>query len=259
MMNFIAKDLARCIETINSIVSSNVSTSDAVKAFTVCLEDRRYYNHPGYDLVSIVRALSLNVLGINAGGASTIEQQLVRTITGRYERKISRKVKEILLARSISRVYDKETLLDAYLGIAYFGHELTGAKCASLSLFNSDANDLGLAEAATIASLLLCPVPRARTDHWWHRVERRAIYAVRVAAKVRSGASWGEWTIGFHDGSLTLASMRLKRHLENLSVSLASVENRSFRLDPWVYARLRPASGEVLQYHSSDRATKTFP
>lgn len=210
-------DLARCFLRIEEGISSVEDAPSNVKLFAICLEDRRFYNHPGFDWVSIVRATLLNAVGFNAGGASTIEQQLVRTITGERQRSFVRKLKEIFLARAISKRYGKDTLINIYLSIAYFGYGLSGCDAASLQVFEKETNDLDAASAAVIASLLLYPVPRTTTFDWVERVMRRARYAFRIAEDIGRASGIGEWAIGYKSGSFTLASDKLRGHAANLT------------------------------------------
>lgn len=151
--------------------------------YVLLLEDRRFYHHPGFDVLSIGRALLKNLRGMRGGGASTIEQQLVRTITNRRERTITRKLREIMLAAIITQRFSKDAILDAYLQYAYFGTGLIGCERAALRLFHCSPHLLQGFQAAFLAGLLLYPAPRMTSLKWLHKASRRALYALRLEAK----------------------------------------------------------------------------
>ena len=136
--------------------------SDALIAVTIATEDRTFFTNPGFSLRAIIRAFASNLmLRQTYSGASTITQQVVKNILlspeERYERSLSRKAKEILLAAAVTLRYDKETILSLYLNEIYYGRNATGAEQASLTYFNKHASELSLEEAAFIAGLPQAP------------------------------------------------------------------------------------------------------
>ncbi|WP_374702115.1 biosynthetic peptidoglycan transglycosylase [Herbaspirillum sp. B65] len=144
------------------------------------LEDRRFFKHGGVDLKSVCRESFKACLGRRHGGASTIDMQFVRTVTGYRERTIKRKIYEIFLASLIQIRYSKIVILRSYLQCAFLGSHLRGVHAASLKIFNKPSMDLSLQEAATIAAMLVYPRPMKPTDEWNLRVQRRADYGQRV-------------------------------------------------------------------------------
>ncbi len=89
-------------------------------AATIATEDKDFYNHPGYDILAIIRAIWQNyTTGETVSGASTITQQLARTILltpeERTQRTYLRKAREIILAGEITRRYTKDQILELYL------------------------------------------------------------------------------------------------------------------------------------------------
>ncbi len=92
----------------------------------IVAEDHRYFWHQGIDFIGILRAIIRNFFG-KLEGASTIEQQLVRVITGRYEISFSRKIKEILLASTLFGVFEKDEIAMIYLERGYYGEGIMGA------------------------------------------------------------------------------------------------------------------------------------
>lgn len=91
----------------------------------ILAEDKRASRHCGFDVIAILRSLILTGIGKPHGG-STILQQLIRTITGRYEKSIKRKITEIALAYLVARKVDRSIYPRVYLSIAYYGTGLEG-------------------------------------------------------------------------------------------------------------------------------------
>ncbi|HET6454804.1 MAG TPA: penicillin-binding protein 1A [Armatimonadota bacterium] len=121
---------------------------------TVAIEDARFYKHPGVDPRGIVRAIYQNVRkGRRAQGGSTLTQQLARNIYLTREKKISRKLKEILLALELERNFTKEQILELYMNQVYYGSGSYGVQTASTVYFGKNVKDLSLAESALLAGL----------------------------------------------------------------------------------------------------------
>lgn len=122
----------------------------------VAVEDRRFYQHDGVDVVGIAAAIRDNILGASRG-ASTITQQLVGnmhpTIINRADRTLSRKVREQRAAREMERHYTKNEILEAYLNQIHFGRNWYGIDAAARHYFGKSAADLSIAEAASLAAL----------------------------------------------------------------------------------------------------------
>lgn len=127
----------------------------------ILLEDRRYFRHGGVDLWCVPRLLVQALNGRRLGGMSTIEQQLVRTILGRYERTYIRKTREIALSLILKYRHNKLFLLRIYLATAYFGYRIRGCDEAANFLFGKSAGWLTSDEATLVASLLVYPLPRS--------------------------------------------------------------------------------------------------
>lgn len=122
----------------------------------VAVEDQRFYQHDGVDVVGIAAAIKDNLLGASRG-ASTITQQLVGNmhpeIIDRSDRSISRKLREQSAAREMERRYTKEQILEAYLNQISFGHGWFGIESASRHYFGKPAARLSITEAAALAAL----------------------------------------------------------------------------------------------------------
>jgi len=122
----------------------------------VAVEDQRFYQHDGVDLVGIAGALKDNLLGEHRG-ASTITQQLVGNmhpdIIDRTDKSLGRKLREQSAAREMERHYSKEQILEAYLNQIDFGHGYFGIESAARHYFGKSASTLTLAEAAALAAM----------------------------------------------------------------------------------------------------------
>jgi penicillin-binding protein 1A len=122
----------------------------------VAVEDQRFYQHDGVDLVGVAAAIKDNLLG-DRRGASTITQQLVGNMhpeaVDRRDRSLSRKLREQSAAREMEKHYTKDQILEAYLNQIDYGHGWRGIEMASRHYFGKGAAQLTLAEAATLAAL----------------------------------------------------------------------------------------------------------
>src|SRR3982750_3384510 len=130
---------------------------DLVNA-VVAIEDSKFYQHGGYDLMGIVRAALKNfTAGHVRQGASTITQQLARNSFSLKERTFRRKLLEILLSKRIEERFGKQKIMELYLNRIYFGGGLYGAEAASRGYFGKPAKDMTLGECATLAGLIKSP------------------------------------------------------------------------------------------------------
>jgi penicillin-binding protein 1A len=124
----------------------------------IAAEDRRFYEHNGIDPVGIGRALMRNVSrGSVEEGASTITQQLARTVFLSQDRTIIRKLKEALLAGKLERQLSKQQILEQYLNYVYLGSSAYGVSDAAWIYFSKTPAELTLPEAALIAGLPPAP------------------------------------------------------------------------------------------------------
>ena len=136
--------------------------SPYVVAATIATEDKAYYQHPGFDITAIARALIQNYThGEVVSGASTITQQLARTLllspTEKNEQSIRRKAREIILAAEIERRYTKDQILELYLNEIYYSNMAYGIEAAAETYFNTTADQLDLAQSAFLAGLPQSP------------------------------------------------------------------------------------------------------
>ncbi|MHC1770782.1 MAG: transglycosylase domain-containing protein [Flexilinea sp.] len=138
------------------------NVSPFVVAATIATEDKDFYNHPGFDITAIVRALIQNIKsGSTVSGASTITQQLARNLLlspeERSKRSIMRKTKEIFLAAEITRRYSKNQILELYLNENYYSNFAYGIEAAAQTYFGIPAKYLDLSQSAFLAGLPQAP------------------------------------------------------------------------------------------------------
>jgi 1A family penicillin-binding protein len=130
----------------------------------VAVEDRRFFDHDGFDPIRIAgSALAVMEAGEAVQGGSTITQQLARQSVGR-EKTLARKVRELLFAAQLEHHLSKDEILELYLNKVYFGDGLYGVEAASRGYFGKRAAELSLPEAALLAGLLKAPSSYAPTD-----------------------------------------------------------------------------------------------
>ena len=146
------------IEVPLSEVSPNLT-----KAIT-SIEDQRFFDHHGFDLVRIASAALSNVRhNRRAQGGSTITQQLARQSFLTPNKSYRRKVQELILAARLERLYTKQQILELYFNKIYFGDGLYGVEAASRGYFGKHASEVTVAEAALLAGLVKSPSSYAPT------------------------------------------------------------------------------------------------
>lgn len=129
-----------------------------VRFAVVCAEDAAFYHHPGLDLLGIARALWVDIAqGRYAQGASTITQQFAKTRFLSSEKKVIRKLKELVLARKLEQKVSKDDILAMYMNEIYFGDGRYGVEEASRYFFGKPVSQVNVAEAALLAAVVNSP------------------------------------------------------------------------------------------------------
>lgn len=124
----------------------------------VAMEDRDFFTHPGFSVKGIIRAILHDVLtGRAKQGASTLTQQLSRGVFLTQEKKIIRKIREIILAIQIEHQFSKREILQLYLNEIYLGSGAYGVKAAAKKYFDKELSELTTGEAALIVGLIPAP------------------------------------------------------------------------------------------------------
>jgi 1A family penicillin-binding protein len=153
----------------------------------VAVEDQRFFDHGGIDMIRVAGAAWRNLRdGWGTQGGSTLTQQLARQSFLTREKTVRRKLKEIVVAARIESVFSKDQILEWYLNKVYFGNGLYGAEAASLGYFGKHASDLNVAEAALLAGLVKAPGLYAPTLSMDRALARRhtTLEAMRSAGAI---------------------------------------------------------------------------
>ncbi|WP_377293089.1 biosynthetic peptidoglycan transglycosylase [Rhizobium sp. SG2393] len=181
------RDFEHLVAAVKYLLSNSTAqrrTMDTVIHAVLVAEDRRFMRHSGVDLIALLRAAIKWARGGRLEGASTIEQQLVRTIRGRYELTLGRKCSEIILASRLSRAFPKAELINCYLHIAYFGWRANGIEQAAARL-GVDLDACSIEEAAALAAMLKVPMPKVPTARFAQRHSMRVDYIIKNWAAMR--------------------------------------------------------------------------
>ncbi|UBQ01560.1 transglycosylase domain-containing protein [Curtobacterium sp. TXMA1] len=171
--------------------------SDQLKNAAIDGEDKRFWDHGGVDMTSLVRAGVGSIAGGlgESGGGSTLTMQLVRNIkmqqaleqpteearekayNDAVEQTIPRKLEEMKLAIGLAKKYSHKEILTGYLNIAYFGDQTYGVQAAAQHYFNKSATDLTPAEAASILAIVQSPNTRnlAKEENYAANKARRDV------------------------------------------------------------------------------------
>ena len=146
-------DIKRTIVSLDDI-------SDYAEQATIAVEDKNFYNHNGIEPLAIVRAILKNIASgkpLSGQGGSTITQQVLKNALLTSDKRVSRKLKEWVLAPRLEDVLTKEQILEVYLNEVPYGGNVYGIQEASLRFFGKEAKDLSLAESAYLAALPQAP------------------------------------------------------------------------------------------------------
>ncbi len=141
------------------LVVKSDELSDNLKKATVAIEDRDFFQHSGVSFTGTIRATYVNFTGGAVQGGSTLTQQLVKQVffadesSDRSFGGIPRKIKELILAVEIERMYDKDQILTLYLNESPYGGRRNGAESGAQTYFGKSAKDLTLAEASLLAAI----------------------------------------------------------------------------------------------------------
>ncbi len=149
------------IHSFGAVYSEIVKARDLPKHVTdavVYTEDRRFYQHHGFDVISFARAMLANLFaGRYAQGGSTITQQVAKNLFLTNQKTVSRKVQELLLAFWLEYKFTKEQILSLYLNRVYFGNGAYGIEAAANRYFQKNSGDLNVLEGAILAGMLKAP------------------------------------------------------------------------------------------------------
>jgi len=139
----------------------------------VAVEDHRFYDHSGFDIISFGRAVIQNVSENEyAAGGSTITQQLAKNLFFSFEKKMERKVAELIVAKQIEEIIDKDIILELYVNIIYYGDGHENLRDACMGYFNKNPEELSTEESILLAGLPQAPSVYALSTHYDKAIKR---------------------------------------------------------------------------------------
>jgi penicillin-binding protein 1A len=153
---------------------------DLIKQAFISAEDKNFYSHAGYDARGIAAAIveAVQTRGQTVRGASTITQQVMKNFLLSGDRRIERKIKEIILATRIEETLEKEDILELYLNEIFLGQNSYGVTAAAQTYFNKSLDELAPHEAAFLASMPQAP-GRTHPVHNKERLRDRRNFVLR--------------------------------------------------------------------------------
>ena len=169
-------DVATKVDTNRAEGVDVTSIPDYVSHAVIAIEDRRFMDHKGFDIIGMSRAFLKNLFSRTiTGGGSTITQQLTKNALLSPEQTYRRKIEELFLAVEIEKHYTKNEIMNMYLNQVYFGSGAWGIDQAALEYFNKDITNVTISEAAMLAGLLQAPSALDPHKHYERAIERRNI------------------------------------------------------------------------------------
>ncbi|HOU11670.1 MAG TPA: transglycosylase domain-containing protein [Anaerolineae bacterium] len=175
---------------------------DYVVCGTVAAEDKTFWTNPGFNTRGLLRAFYSNLQGEDIQGGSSITQQVVKNsvipIEERYEKSYTRKIKEILIAMELTRLYSKEEILEWYINTNLYANLAYGIDAAARVYFGKSVGELTLSEAATLIAIPQYPLLNP-FDAPKEALERKIIILQRMVeegcitsteAKLAEAESW---------------------------------------------------------------------
>ena len=141
------------------LVADGENIATYMRQATVAIEDREFYNYPGVNFFALIRAAISTVTGHGVQGGSTLTQQLIKQVyfsdeaSNRTVSGLPRKIKEMILALELEKMYSKEQIITMYLNESPYGGRRNGVESAAQAYFKKSAKELTLAESALLASI----------------------------------------------------------------------------------------------------------
>ncbi|MBQ1302722.1 MAG: transglycosylase domain-containing protein [Firmicutes bacterium] len=159
--------------------------SDYFQDAIVAVEDPHFYEHDGFNLKAIIRALKADIEKKEyAQGGSTITQQVAKNLCFSGEKTISRKVAELLVARDLEKLYTKDEILELYVNVIYYGDGYTGIGPASWGYYGISPMDMDFKQSTLLAGVPQAPSRYSLTKHLDNAIQRQKVV---VQAMINNG------------------------------------------------------------------------
>ncbi len=153
-----------------------------LKEATIAIEDKDFYNHPGFDATAIIRSALSDYSGRGFQGGSTLTQQLIKSALLTPETTISRKVKELIIAFWTERLYTKDQILELYFNQVPYGGTAWGVESAAQTYFGKHVREISLAESAFLAGIPQAPTsysPYGENPTAWKKRQKDVLAKMR--------------------------------------------------------------------------------
>lgn len=157
-INYATGELMTDVKSVNKKmpISIDEMPSDIINAI-VAIEDQRFYEHNGVDIIGLLRAAVVNLFSDKSPGGSTIPMQISKMLLTTKEKSLSRKIQDIYYAYNMSKTLTKNEILEVYLNNFSVGKSFAGVQAGAYGYFSKDAKDLTLAECAMLAGVTQYP------------------------------------------------------------------------------------------------------
>lgn len=150
----------------NTIIASQLDKEYI--SYILEIEDKDFYNHKGFSIKRIIKSIYTNITSDKTSGASTITQQYVKNTYLSNEKKISRKIKEIILSVKLENKMTKEEILGEYLSTIYFGNSIYGLKNAARYYYNKSITELTRKDIISFIALWNAPAIYSKDHEKWN-------------------------------------------------------------------------------------------
>jgi len=179
----------KLISEYGSFVDTKDNSPVLAQQLLISGEDHRFFRHGGVDPIAICRAIWRGVVSNKHEGASTIEMQVVRVVSGRFEPTLWRKIREMAIATLLTSVIPKEQLPALYLQIGYYGWRMNGfmEACRRLKL---NIDSLTPIETARLVARLKYPQPRFTPPGRWDQINIRGQHLLRLHTEHKSDRTY---------------------------------------------------------------------
>lgn len=172
MEDVLISDVVESVRQRETYITIDVLPSHLLNA-VIAVEDHRFMRHSGFDIMSFGRAILRNIKENDyAAGGSTITQQLAKNLFFSFDKKMERKVAELMVAKQIEALYEKDEILELYINIIYYGDGFENINDASMGYFSKHPKELTDAECTLLAGLPQAPSSYALIEHFDKGVER---------------------------------------------------------------------------------------
>jgi membrane carboxypeptidase/penicillin-binding protein PbpC len=175
------EQLSRSVDRLRaeSLLESSNCPAWIAQALLLSGEDHRFFTHGGIDVFAVCRAAWRRVVWGRREGASTIEMQLVRVLTGRFERTLVRKIREAGLATLLAASVPKSELPVLYLRVGYYGTHMVGYSRACTRL-GYTSHSMTPRQAAALVARLKYPEPATPSDRVTALIRQRTTHLLRL-------------------------------------------------------------------------------